>query len=133
MPPHDRVRPHKDHRRAPVPPDATQGDPKQSVACLEVRTRGRTSQRHELLPQGQVFQNQFAMAAQRQCQRAADHDENLKHASIVAGRRRENQRGRVLAKVTSTDSGLPSPSFTRTRMPRCVAFMDVKMSVSEFR
>ena len=33
----------------------------------------------------------------------------------------------------STDSGLPFPSFTRPRIPRCVAFVDAQMSVKEFR
>jgi hypothetical protein len=102
MPPHDRVRLHKDHRRAPVPPDATQGDPKQSVARLEVRTRGRAFHRPELLSQCHVLQDQFAMAAERQRQGAADYDEKLQHPSIVTGVGTEDQRGRVLAKVTVT-------------------------------
>jgi len=98
MPPHDRVRLHKDHRRAPVPPDASQGDPKQSVARLEVWAFGRAFQRRQLLPQRQVLQDQFAMAAERQRQRAANHDEKLQHASIVAASARTST-GRVLAKV----------------------------------
>jgi hypothetical protein len=72
MPPHDGVRLHKDQRRAPVPPEASQSDPKQSVSRLEVRAFGDAFQRRELLPQCQVFQNQFPMAAERQCQRAPD-------------------------------------------------------------
>ncbi len=38
------------------------------------------------------------MAAERQRQRATDHDEKLQHASMVAGRQGENQPGRVLTK-----------------------------------
>jgi hypothetical protein len=74
MPPHDGVRLHKHHRRTPVPPEASEGDPKQSVARLEVRALGRALQRRQLLPQRQVLQDQFPMAAERQRQRAADHD-----------------------------------------------------------
>jgi antitoxin (DNA-binding transcriptional repressor) of toxin-antitoxin stability system len=85
MPPNDGVRLHEHDRRAPVPPESGQGDPKQSVACLEVRALGRTFHRRQLLPQGQVLQDQFAMSAERQRQRAADHDEHLQHASIVDG------------------------------------------------
>lgn len=69
MPPHDRVRLHKDHRRAPVRPDASEGDPKQSVARLEVRALGRAFQRRQPLPQRQVLEDQFTMAAERQRQR----------------------------------------------------------------
>ena len=52
---------------------------------LEVRALGRAFHRRQLLPQRQVLQDQFPMAAERQRQRAADHDEQLQHASIVAG------------------------------------------------
>jgi hypothetical protein len=38
-----------------------------------------------LLPQRQVFQDQFPMAAERQRECADDHDEQLQHAVIVAG------------------------------------------------
>ena len=72
MPPHDRVRLHKDHRRAPVRPEASDGDPKQSVARLEVRALGRAFQRRQLLPQHQVLQDHFPMAAERQRQRATE-------------------------------------------------------------
>ena len=57
---------------------------KESVARLEVRALGPAFHRRQLLPQRQVLQYQFAMAAERQRQRAADHHEQLQHASIVA-------------------------------------------------
>ena len=41
----------------------------------------------QLLPQGEVFQDQFPMAAERQRKCANDHDEQLQHAVIVAGAR----------------------------------------------
>jgi len=85
MPSHDGVRLHEYHRRAPVPPAPRQGNPKQSVARLEVRALGRAFQCRQLLPQRQVLQDQFSMAAKRQRQRTADHNEQLQHASIVAG------------------------------------------------
>lgn len=84
MPSHDGARLHEHHGGAPVPPASGQGDPKQSVARVEVRALGRALHRRQLLPQRQVLQYQFAMAAERQGQRAADHHEQLQHASIVA-------------------------------------------------
>ena len=85
MPPHDSVWLHEHDGRAPVPPDSGQGDPKQSIACLEVRALGRAFHCRQLLPQRQILQDQFPMAAERQRQCAADHDEQLQHAAIVAG------------------------------------------------
>jgi len=84
MPSLDGARLHEHHGGAPVPPASGQGDPKQSVARLEVRAFGRAFHRRQLLPQRQVLQYQFAMAAERQRQRTADHHEQLQHGSIVA-------------------------------------------------
>ncbi len=59
-----------------------------------------------------VLQHQFPMAAERQCQCAADHNEQFQHASIVAGVDAKIKRGRVLARVN--DQGhvcrLPRPA-----------------------
>jgi hypothetical protein len=85
MPSHDGVRLHEHQRRAPIPPDSGQGDPKQSVARLEVSAIGRPFHRRQLLPQRQVLQDQFTMSAERQRQRSADHDKQHYHAPIVAG------------------------------------------------
>jgi hypothetical protein len=85
MPPHDGVRLHDYQGRAPVPPDSSEGDPKESVARLEVWTLGRAFHRCQLLPEREVLQDQFPMAAEPQRQRAADHDEDFQHAPIVAG------------------------------------------------
>ena len=52
-----------------------------------VGARSRAFQRRELLPPRQVLQYQFPIAAERQRQRTADHNQQLQHASIVAGRR----------------------------------------------
>jgi hypothetical protein len=85
MPSHDGVWLHEHHGRAPVPPDSRQDDPKQSVARLKMRAAGRAFHRRQLLPQRQVLQDQFPMAAERQRQRPADHEKPLQHASIVRG------------------------------------------------
>jgi hypothetical protein len=85
MPPHDGVRLHEHHGRAPVPPDSGQDDPKQAVACLEVWAAGGEFHRSQLLPQRQVLQDQLPMSAERQGQRPADHEQQLQHASIVGG------------------------------------------------
>jgi hypothetical protein len=66
---HDGLRLHEHHGRAPVPPGSGQDDPKQAVARLEMRTKGRAFHRRQLLPQRQVLQDQFPMSAERQGQR----------------------------------------------------------------
>jgi hypothetical protein len=83
MPAHDGVRLHQYQRPAPVPPASRQGDRKQAVAGLEMGSLGRASQGHQLLPQGQVLQDQISMSTARQCQRADDDDEQLQHAPMV--------------------------------------------------
>ena len=74
MPPDNGVRLHDDQRRAPVLPDSRQGNPKQSIATFEARVVRGTFHRRQLLPQRQVLQGQFAMAAERQRQ-CAGHDD----------------------------------------------------------
>ena len=85
MPSHDRVRLHEDHRRAPVPPDSSQGDPEQPVVRLQVGAVGRPFHRHQLLPQREVLQHQFSMAAEPQRQGTTNDDQQLQHVSILAG------------------------------------------------
>ena len=51
----------------------------------------------QLLPQRQVFQDQFPMAAERQRERADDDDEQLQHAVDRGWCWRETQLGCVLA------------------------------------
>ena len=77
MPSHDGVRLQEHQGRAPVPPDSAQGDPKQSIARLEVRVLGRPFHRRQLLSQRQVLEDQFLMSAEGQRQRAGDHHEQL--------------------------------------------------------
>ena len=84
MPPDDRVRLHDNQRRPPVSPSSRESRPKESVARPEAASR-RSVEGRQLLPQGQVFQNQFPMAAQRQRECVDDHDEQRQHAVIVAG------------------------------------------------
>ena len=50
-----------------------------------MRTLRGAFQDRQLLPQGQVFQDQFPLAAERQRQRTADDDQQLQHGSIVSG------------------------------------------------
>jgi hypothetical protein len=84
MPSHDRVRLNEHQRRAPVPPHAGQGDPKQPVARPERRAFGRPFQRPQLLPQRDVLQDQFVVSAARQREPTGNHDEQLQHGWIVA-------------------------------------------------
>jgi integrase/recombinase XerD len=55
------------------------------------------------------------MAAERQRKCADEHDEQLQHASIVAGAGAKNQRGRVLASLRGRDRYVPlSPTLLTT-------------------
>ena len=87
MPSHHGVRLNDRQRRPPIRPDSGQDDPKQPVARPEVRALCPACHRRQLLPQRQIFQDQFLMAAQGQRHRAADHDEQFRHPLIVAGGR----------------------------------------------
>jgi hypothetical protein len=109
MPPDNGVRLHNHQRRAPVLPDPRQSDPKQSIATFEAGAVRGTFHRRQLLPQRQVLQDQFSMAAKRQRQCAGDDDKQLQHASIVAGVDAKNQRRRVLARVTGRIPSLFCP------------------------
>jgi hypothetical protein len=84
MPSDDRVRLHDNQRCAPVPPSSGEGHPKKSVACPETASR-RSVVGRQLLPQREVFQDQFPVAAERQRERPDHHDQQFQHAVIVAG------------------------------------------------
>jgi hypothetical protein len=84
MPADDGVRLHDNQRGAPVPPTLRESHPKESVASAEVASR-RSVKGRQLLPQCQVFQDQFPMAAERQRECADDHDDQIQHARILAG------------------------------------------------
>ena len=83
MPSHDRVRLHEHQRRAPIPPDSGQDDPKQPVARPQMRTAGRAFHGSELLPQRKVLQDQFVMSTAGQRQRAANQSNHVRHVLIV--------------------------------------------------
>ena len=114
MPADDGVRLHDNQRRAPVPPTSRENHPKESVACPQATSR-RSVEGRQLLPQRQVFEDQFPMAAERQRDCADDHDEQLQHAVIVAGSWREIQLGRVLAMVRIDPGVLPIPESNGPR------------------
>ena len=80
-----RCRLHEHQRHAPVPPASCQGDPKESIARLQMGSLVSALHRRQLLAQGQVLQDQLLMAAQRKGQPADNHDEQFQHGSIVAG------------------------------------------------
>ena len=84
MPADDGVRLHDNQRRAPVSPTSRESHPKESIACPQAASR-RSVEGRQLLPQRQVFQDQFPMAAECQRDCADDHDEQLQHAVIVVG------------------------------------------------
>ena len=76
MPANDGVRLHDDQRRAPVSPNSRESHPKESVASPEAASR-RSMERRQLLPQGEVFQDEFLVAAEDQRECADDHDQQL--------------------------------------------------------
>ena len=100
MPADDGVRMHDNQRSPPVPPTSREGHPKESVACPEAATR-RLVDGGQLLPKREVFQDQFPVAAERQGERADDHDQQFQHAVNRGWCRREIQLGPVLARDTS--------------------------------
>jgi hypothetical protein len=85
MPADDGLRTNQYERRAPVPPDASQGNPKQPVARLQARASVRPLQRGQLLPERQVFQDKLSMPTESQRQPPTDKDQQLEHDSILAG------------------------------------------------
>ena len=107
MPSDDGVRLHDDQGGAPVPPTSRESQPKESVACPEAASR-RSVEGRQLLPQRQVFQDQFPMAAERQRECADDHEEQFQHAVDRGWSRAEIQLGRVVAMVSRMSSARPS-------------------------
>ncbi len=105
MPAHHGVRLNEHQRRAPVPPESSKHNPKQSIARQEARAFGRAFRRHQLLPQGEVLQHQFVMPAECERQSAADQDEQVQHATDFLGPNVGNQPGRVLASVNPVLNG----------------------------
>jgi hypothetical protein len=98
----DGVRLHDNQRGAPVSPTSREGHPKESVACPEAASR-RSVERRQLLPQREVFQNEFPVAAEGQRECADDHDQQFQHPVDSGWRWREIQLGRVLATVTAAE------------------------------
>jgi len=88
---------------------------KESVARPEVSSLRRAADGRKLLPQSEVFQDYFPMAAECQRECAGDHDEQLQHASIVAG---------VGAKINGTTFGEPQHRGLKLHPPdyRTIAF-----------
>jgi hypothetical protein len=85
MPAHDGLWSNQYERRSPVPPDPSQGNPKQPVTGLQTRPTVRPPHRHQLLAQRQILQDHFAMSAECQRQRTTDDHQQLEHVSILAG------------------------------------------------
>ena len=73
MPPHDGVRLHKDQRRAPVLPEASQRDPKQSVSRPDMGAFGGALQVRQLLPQRQVFKRDGSVSTTEQPEHSEQH------------------------------------------------------------
>jgi hypothetical protein len=85
MPAHDGLWANKAYSRAPVRPEASQGNPKQPVTRLQARATVRSLHHQQLLPECQVLQDQFSMSTESQRQRTTRDDQQMEHASILGG------------------------------------------------
>ena len=85
MPSHHGLWSNQYERRAPIRPDASQGNPQQPVTGLQAGLTVRTLHRHQLLAQRQIFQDHFAMPAECQRQPSTDDQQQLEHVSILTG------------------------------------------------
>ena len=72
MPPQYGVWLDEHQRHAPAAPRVGQEDPEDAVTALEARTPDGALQGFQLLPQCDVFENQFLMPAAGQGQRSRD-------------------------------------------------------------
>ena len=72
MPPQNGLRLDEHQRRSPAAPGVGQEEPEHSIVPLEVRTPPGALQRSQLVPQRNVFEDQFLMPAAGQRQRSRD-------------------------------------------------------------
>ena len=68
---------------APAVPGAGQKDPEQPVLFLEVRSSPGAMQGTKLVPERDVFEDQFPMPAAGQGQRSRDQYDHVQHPVIV--------------------------------------------------
>src|SRR5580700_10965577 len=59
MPPDDGLRSHQKQRLSPIRPDSREGDPKPAVSPLQPGSWALSLHHSQLLPKGQIFQNQL--------------------------------------------------------------------------
>jgi hypothetical protein len=74
MPTHDRVGPHDDQSRSPIPPRLGEQHPKQSIARAEVRTPDRAPEDGHLLTQRHVLERDGSVSATEQPERSEQND-----------------------------------------------------------
>ncbi len=95
--------------------------PEHPVDRPELRTFGGALQRSELLPEGEVFKEQFMMSAARQGERSDEKENHLQHATDPVMLRDENQRGisriefwRPTVRAASRESGFSTAAGRST-------------------
>jgi hypothetical protein len=74
MPTHDRVGLHDDQGRSPIRPRLGEQDPKQSIACAELRTPDRAPENRQLLTQRHVLERDGSVSTTEQPERSKQHD-----------------------------------------------------------
>ncbi len=83
-PSHDGVGLHEYQRRSPVQPRLGRHDPKQPISPLKRRTLDGAFHGVELLPQREVFKNQFLVPTACQRHGSNEDGDHFQHASIVS-------------------------------------------------
>ena len=80
MPPHDRVGLHDDQCLSPILPCFGEQDPKQSIACTELRTPDRAPENRQLLTQRHVLERDGSVSTTEQSEHSKKADERGQHA-----------------------------------------------------
>ena len=80
MPTHDSVGLHDDQGRSPILPRLGEQDPKQSIACAELRTPDRAPENRQLLTQRHVLERDGSVSTTEQPECSKENDKRGQHA-----------------------------------------------------
>ena len=80
MPTHDSVGLHDDQGRSPILPRLGEQDPKESIACAELRTPDRVPENRQLLTQRHVLERDGSVSTTEQPERSKQNDKRGQHA-----------------------------------------------------
>lgn len=83
MPVDDRLGLNNEKVLLPSAPESVQDDPKQPIRHSEPRLRMPVCQNHELLPQGQIFEEKFLPGIHEAGKRGKRHEQQLQRAEHI--------------------------------------------------